>query len=87
MYSWMNAQYASGLAQCEEALQIAVATDDPKLRILATLFLGSIHHALGNHRVAADLLKGIVEGPDSGLARQGLGTSVGPCTSESAAGS
>jgi class 3 adenylate cyclase/tetratricopeptide (TPR) repeat protein len=77
VYSWMNAQYVRGIAYCEEALRVAAATGDAQLRILGTYTLGVINLALGNYRVAADLLKRIVEGPDSGLARRAFGVSIG----------
>jgi len=93
LYSWMSAQYTRGLAHCEEAVRVAAATGDPGLRMLATYQLGVINEALGNHRVAAELLKRILEGPDAGLARRALGPSIGsmyvsccgwlvPCLSE-----
>src|SRR5439155_14905690 len=77
VYSWVNAQYARGIAHCEEALRVAAATGDPELRILGTLFLGVSNCALGNHRVAAELLKRILEAPDWGLVRRALGHSIG----------
>jgi class 3 adenylate cyclase/tetratricopeptide (TPR) repeat protein len=93
VYSWANAQYADGIAHCEETLQVAAAIGDPELRIVGTFFLGVINHALGNHQRAAELLRRILEEPDSSLARRSLGLSVGsmyvgscgwivPCLSE-----
>jgi len=49
VYSWMNAQYADGIAHCEEALRVAAATGDLELRILGTFFLGVINNALRNN--------------------------------------
>ena len=93
VYSLTSAEYARGISYCEEALRAAAATDDPQLRVLGTYFSGVIHYALGNHRVAAELLRRILEGPDSALARRPLGLSLGsmyiascgwlvPCLSE-----
>jgi tetratricopeptide (TPR) repeat protein len=76
-YTLTSAQYARGIAYCEEAVQIAGVTGDHQLRMVATYYLSVINVALGNHRVAAELLKGILEGPDAGLARRAFGLSVG----------
>jgi len=73
-YSFIRAEYVQALAQCEQAIQIAAAIGDLQLRTVATFTLGAVNEALGNHNVAVELLKGLVEGPDVGLARQAQGS-------------
>jgi class 3 adenylate cyclase/tetratricopeptide (TPR) repeat protein len=66
----MNAQYRESIENAQQALDIAVAMDDPGLRVTATYALGVGHYALGDCRSATDLLTRIADGPDADLAKR-----------------
>jgi DNA-binding NtrC family response regulator len=76
-YSWINARYAEGIEYANQALELATALDDRKLRILATYTLGLNHFPHGEYRAAIEHFTRIVDGPDNDLARQPLGLAFG----------
>jgi tetratricopeptide (TPR) repeat protein len=69
-YSTMNAQYRQGIEYAQEVLDIAAATDDPKLRLIGAFAKGSNHAMLGEYRLAIEFLLRLVEGPDVELAKR-----------------
>ena len=76
-YSWLNARYAEGIEYANQALELAIALDDRKLRILATHILGLNYYPRGEYGAAIEYFTRIVDGPDPYLARQPLGLAFG----------
>lgn len=74
IYSLMSAEFARSAEYCHLALEIAAATHDRELHILATFTLGAVRWALAEYRAAVDLLLPMLNGPDAALAKRRLGT-------------
>ncbi len=72
-YSWMGARYAQGIEYAQRALRIAMALEEPGLRISAAYTLAVNYLTRGDCRLAIDLFMRIVEGPDAELAKRLLG--------------
>jgi tetratricopeptide (TPR) repeat protein len=56
-YFWWSGDYAAALASGERALRLADENADLAVRILASYFLGNVHHALGEYARAMELLR------------------------------
>ena len=55
-YLWGLGQYARALETGRQAVATGRAHDDPALEAIGHRYLGHVHYALGDYRIAADLL-------------------------------
>jgi predicted ATPase/class 3 adenylate cyclase len=77
VYSFFNAEYVRGIDYARRALDIAAATDDIELHILASHAMGVNHFWLGEYTAAAGCFARIVDGPHVQLAKRRLGLAFG----------
>ena len=77
VYSFFNAEYAQGIDYARRAVDIAAATNDAELSILASHALGMNHFWRGDYTAAAECFAWVVEGPHVQLAKHRLGLAFG----------